>query len=78
MTVPLVTVLVGGGVGSMDIVQSTLEANLPVVVVKGSGRLADLLSDVYEDLKSLKRHDVRSFNTDSLRHSLFFVEFLQT
>ena len=75
MTVPLVTVLVGGGVGSMEIVQSTLEAKLPVVVVKGSGRLADLLSDVYENLKRLERHDVRSFYTNSLRHSLFLLNF---
>ena len=50
ITVPVVTILVGGGRGSLKNVRKTLEGQLPVVIVKGSGRLADLLAHVMQQI----------------------------
>ena len=50
ITVPVVTILVGGGRGSLKNVRKTLEGQLPVVIVKGSGRLADLLVHVMQEI----------------------------
>lgn len=42
--VPVVTVLVNGGTGSLNTVKETLNNGLPVVVVNRSGRAADILA----------------------------------
>lgn len=41
--VPIVTLLINGGSGSLEAVKETLGKDRPVVVVKGSGRAAYLL-----------------------------------
>jgi transient receptor potential cation channel subfamily M protein 2 len=65
--VPLVTILLGGNRGGLKNVSLTLGKNLPVVLMKGSGRIADLLVFLIQDL--LKRKEsVFSLKTEIKCH----------
>ncbi|CAF0941798.1 unnamed protein product [Adineta steineri] len=46
--IPIVMILVDGGLFSARSICQALESNTPLVVVKGSGRVADLVADIYE------------------------------
>jgi hypothetical protein len=56
ITVPVVTLVIGGGQGTLKHIQETLKRNLPLVVVKDSGRLADVLVFAYDEL--MKRRNI--------------------
>lgn len=56
---PVVTVLVNGGTGSLDTVKETLKHGLPVVVVKGSGRAADVLAFAFETASRYVHYKIR-------------------
>ncbi|CAF1325578.1 unnamed protein product [Rotaria sordida] len=43
-----VTVIVEGGINTLDVILNDLEDNRPVVIIDGSGRMADVLSDLLE------------------------------
>jgi hypothetical protein len=49
-----VTIIIEGGLYSIDVISNDLDAKRPVVIISGSGRLADLISKWLE----LKRHEV--------------------
>ncbi|CAI9735208.1 transient receptor potential cation channel subfamily M member-like 2 [Octopus vulgaris] len=46
--IPAVAVMVGGGPGTLKSVYDSISRNIPVVIVKGSGRAADVLADAYQ------------------------------
>jgi hypothetical protein len=48
-TIPIVCLLIGGGVGSVSLIQTKLMQGIPVLVFKGSGHAPDLISSTYED-----------------------------
>lgn len=45
--VPVVVVCVQGGPGTVKTVISAIEANSPVLIVKGSGKAADLIAGAF-------------------------------
>jgi methyl coenzyme M reductase alpha subunit len=47
--IPIVVLLIGGGVGSISLVQSKLIQCIPVLVFKGTGAAPDLIAQAYED-----------------------------
>lgn len=49
--IPTIALLLGGGFRSAILVAEYLKNNVPVVVIKGSGGTADLLSFAYEEIK---------------------------
>jgi len=71
---PVVTVLINGGAVSAEDVRRNLEANFPVVVVRGTGRLADQLASAdaaateHQDIvKHPRLHVTRDTGPESLR-----------
>ena len=52
--VPIVCVMVEGGVGTIDTVWNALKNNTPCVVIKGTGRCADLLAFAIETKDKIK------------------------
>jgi hypothetical protein len=49
-TIPVVCLLIGGGVGSISLVLTKLMQNIPILVFKGTGNAPDLISCVHEDV----------------------------
>lgn len=47
--IPLVNLLIGGGVGALSVVLTKLHQGLPILVFKGTGHAPDLISGAYED-----------------------------
>lgn len=47
--VPIVSLLIGGGVGSISLVLAKINQSTPVLVFKGTGHAPDLISGAYED-----------------------------
>lgn len=47
--VPTVSLLIGGGVGSISLVLAKINQSTPVLVFKGTGHAPDLISGAYED-----------------------------
>ncbi len=47
--VPLVSMLIGGGIGSISVVLTKIFQGIPVLVFKGTGHAPDLISGAYED-----------------------------
>lgn len=54
-SVPVVAVLVNGGDGSLENIKLSLENQLPVVVVSGSGRAAEVLVKLHQHWRAAKR-----------------------
>ncbi|CAI9735606.1 Hypothetical predicted protein [Octopus vulgaris] len=46
--IPAVAVMVGGGPGTLKSVHDSISRNIPVVIVKDSGRAADIMADAYQ------------------------------
>lgn len=44
MNIPVVLIVVEGGVGTMDTFFQSIERKTPVVVINGSGRAADFIA----------------------------------
>lgn len=56
-TIPIVCLLLGGGVGSISLVQTKLMQGIPILVFKGTGHAPDLISTIYEDFADrLEKH----------------------
>lgn len=51
MNVPVVMLVVEGGVNTMKTVYQAIEQNIPVLVLNGSGRAADFISVGYMNSK---------------------------
>ncbi|OQV11764.1 putative Transient receptor potential cation channel subfamily M member 7 [Hypsibius exemplaris] len=49
--VPLIAVLIQGGMRALDMVHDYLKSDVPVLVIKGTGFLADILAFAYEEHK---------------------------
>jgi hypothetical protein len=49
-TIPVVCLLIGGGVGSISLVLTKLMQNTPILAFKGTGNAPDLISCVHEDI----------------------------
>ncbi|CAL1535901.1 unnamed protein product [Lymnaea stagnalis] len=63
--IPVVLVVVEGGLGTMETVQQSLEKKTPVVIVKGSGRAADFLAYAYEEtIKSCDKNSTFIFTLE--------------
>ena len=50
ITVPVVTLVIGGGQGTLKNIQATLKRDLPVVIIKDSGRLADVFAFAFDEV----------------------------
>ena len=50
ITIPVVTLVIGGGQGTLKNIQATLKRDLPVVIIKDSGRLADVFAFAFDEL----------------------------
>ena len=47
--IPIVCLLIGGGVGSISLVLTKIYQDIPILVFKGTGHAPDLISVAYED-----------------------------
>lgn len=47
--IPIVSLLIGGGVGSISLVLTKIYQHSPILVFKGTGHAPDLISSAYED-----------------------------
>ena len=47
--IPIVCLLIGGGVGSISLVLTKIYQGIPILVFKGTGHAPDLISGTYED-----------------------------
>ncbi len=47
--IPLVSLLIGGGIGSISVVLTKIYQGIPILVFKGTGHAPDLISGAYED-----------------------------
>ncbi|XP_062617222.1 uncharacterized protein LOC134278929, partial [Saccostrea cucullata] len=77
LPIPVVRILVEGDLNSIHGISESVNRNLPVVIVKGSGKAADLIVDYIEKPESLKTNAALLFGIrfrnetfDSLRESL--------
>ena len=43
-----ITIIIEGGVNTLEVVRNDLQKNRPVIIIQGSGRLADLLGTLIE------------------------------
>ena len=46
--------VLSGGIGTLDTVHKAIQNNTPAVIVKGSGRVADILAYAYQNAKEKK------------------------
>lgn len=51
MSVPIVLLVLEGGPGTLETVHQSIQNNTPSVIVKGSGRAADILAYAYQNAK---------------------------
>lgn len=51
VSVPIVLLVLEGGPGTLETVHQAITNNTPTVVVKGSGRAADILAYAYQNAK---------------------------
>ena len=58
--IPIVSLLIGGGVGSISLVLTKIYQGIPTLVFKGTGHAPDLISGTYEDFAD--RYDNLSDN----------------
>lgn len=47
--IPIVSLLIGGGIGSISLVLTKIYQGIPILVFKGTGHAPDLISGTYED-----------------------------
>ena len=47
--IPVVALLIGGGVGSVSLVLTKIYQGIPILIFKGTGHAPDLISGTYED-----------------------------
>lgn len=58
--IPIVSLLIGGGIGSISLVLTQIYQGIPILVFKGTGHAPDLISGAYEDFAD--RYDNLSDN----------------
>ncbi|KAI0222739.1 Transient receptor potential cation channel subfamily M member-like 2 [Lamellibrachia satsuma] len=56
--IPVVSVVIGGGHGTIETVHDAIECGTPAVIIEGSGRAADILARAYK--KSMEESDDQS------------------
>ncbi|XP_062589462.1 uncharacterized protein LOC134251112, partial [Saccostrea cucullata] len=54
LPIPVVRVLVEGDINSIEQIVESVKRNIPVIIVKGSGKVTNLILDYMESPKSLK------------------------
>eukprot|EP00049_Salpingoeca_infusionum_P015657 m.306405 g.306405 ORF g.306405 m.306405 type:complete len:1729 (-) comp15922_c0_seq1:74-5260(-) len=68
---PAITIVVQGGPGTLDTALASIKANHPILVIDGSGQVADLLAYAYNFLHSTKQrhaqHSLVSLKEKTLR-----------
>ncbi|CAF4189794.1 unnamed protein product, partial [Rotaria sordida] len=53
-----VTIIIEGGLGSLEVINNDVEQKRPVVLIQGSGRLADILATLVEQISNPDRSQV--------------------
>ncbi|KAI0224947.1 Transient receptor potential cation channel subfamily M member 2 [Lamellibrachia satsuma] len=56
--IPVVSVVIGGGHGTIKTVHDAIKCGTPAVIIEGSGRAADILARAYK--KSMEEYDDQS------------------
>ncbi|CAF4338279.1 unnamed protein product, partial [Rotaria sordida] len=51
-----VTIIVEGGVGSLGVLENDIKGKRPIVLIQGSGRVADLLAVLVEQTSNPDRN----------------------
>ncbi|CAF4511049.1 unnamed protein product [Rotaria sp. Silwood1] len=55
-----VTIIVEGGLGSLEVLENDIQEKRPIVLIQGSGRLADLLAMLVEQTSNSDRNQYRN------------------
>ncbi|CAF1016322.1 unnamed protein product [Adineta steineri] len=58
-----VTIIVEGGINTLEVIKNDIKAQRPVVLIKGSGRLADTLATLIEQSSTIEKID-QNYPTD--------------
>ncbi|CAI9735658.1 Hypothetical predicted protein [Octopus vulgaris] len=65
--IPAVAVMVGGGPGTLKSVHDSISRNIPVVIVKDTGRAADILADAYQTKLENSNEEDEDINDRNLK-----------
>ncbi|GAB6027917.1 hypothetical protein CHUAL_002132 [Chamberlinius hualienensis] len=72
--IPLIGLMIGGGLNSLKMVYGLLDKHVPVTVVKGSGYAADCLAFAFEEIKRRAALDQIILTELARKLSLYFTE----
>eukprot|EP00054_Salpingoeca_dolichothecata_P012515 m.69394 g.69394 ORF g.69394 m.69394 type:complete len:1427 (-) comp19982_c0_seq1:42-4322(-) len=67
--IPIVSIVVQGGPGTIETVRKAVEAKTPVVVIEGTGKAADLLAYAYRLLHGTSNAE-RTLSNEELRNNI--------
>ncbi|CAF1014905.1 unnamed protein product [Adineta ricciae] len=62
-----VTIIVEGGLNTLDVIENDIKNHRPVVLIEGSGRLADVLATLIEQCSSFEDNDQWTLTDDDIR-----------
>ncbi|CAF3430705.1 unnamed protein product [Rotaria sp. Silwood1] len=65
-----VTIMVEGGLGSLEVLENDLKAKRPIVLIQGSGRLADALAMLIEQTSNSDRNQYRIQSEQEIEQAL--------
>ncbi|CAM4822172.1 unnamed protein product [Rotaria magnacalcarata] len=65
-----VTIIVEGGINTPQIIQFDIDNDRPVVVIRGSGRMADVLSNLIELTTNSNKDEQRKLRNDEIEKTL--------
>ncbi|KAJ8309784.1 hypothetical protein KUTeg_011649 [Tegillarca granosa] len=57
--IPFIRILIDGGLDNLKTAAESVKSNIPVIVLDGSGKAADLVADVYRKADKLSDSDIR-------------------
>ncbi|CAF0951970.1 unnamed protein product [Rotaria sp. Silwood1] len=65
-----VTIIVEGGVNSLEILQNDIEGKRPIVLIQGSGRIADVLAMLVEQTSNFDRNQYSEPTPEEIKQAL--------
>ncbi|CAF2738053.1 unnamed protein product [Rotaria sp. Silwood2] len=65
-----VTIIVEGGLGTLEVVENDIEEKRPIVLIQGSGRLADVLAMLVEQTSNYDRNQHRTPSDQEIEQAL--------
>ncbi|WAQ96697.1 TMP2L-like protein [Mya arenaria] len=74
VNVPVVQLVLEGGVGTMKTVMQAVQQNIPVLILEGSGRAADFISFGYNLSKDPRNDEMSRFGNDFDEEMKIFAE----